>query len=1110
MRSRLRSLCLALLSSAIFVSPASAAVSNRVLIIGVDGAGGSYTQTANMPNLDALAAAGSARYDWLNEGALVPNPPSGYGASGVNWSTIVTGASAAHHGVVDNSFGGSHFDQYPFFFKYLKQKDPTLYTASIVDWAPINTAILDPTTADLAVQGVDDATVASTAVNLLSNGDPDAIFLHFDQVDHAGHGSGWGSTDYYNALQTVDGLIGNVMTALNARPGVANGTESWLVMMSADHGGQGTSHFAGQGLINWEVPFVISGPAVPDGVALKQGTLRDLVPTALWHLGVDPFSTPVDGHVVGIPFGPVNDIVGDLNQDGVVSGNGQGPAATDDVTAFVQGWLTSNHPTVAQSYFKGDLNLDRTTDLKDWIILNKLNPAMAQAALAGLAIPEPAACGLATLALAALAAYRHRNVPSRSRLSVKALALIAVPVVSSIAVPPASAAGLNLVINRDTGAMTITSNPGASQPIIGYQITSSAGTFNRNSWTPIAGRLDDAGDGSIDPDDDWLVLTAANSVVDLSEVSLGAGSIAGGAAINLGAAWAKYYQDSTDVKFLYADGVGVEPLVGAVQFTGNGGASYPRGDVNFDGRLDSEDWSALSTLFGSNLVNKSTAQRYRLGDLNGDGAHTLDDVLQFRLDYDAANGLGAFAAMTTGVPEPTSLLLFACGGLSLLALRRSRLSASCHLLAACALLTAVCISSEAHATTLLSQSFNSIPLGPKVDEALAGANVWSKTPPAGWSIDDSGMPAGGVTEWRGWSFTNPAWWSQAAEDQGRSQFTKGTGVIAVADPDEWDDKTHASGTYNSFLRTPSISLAGVNAGSARLRFDSSWMPEGVQTATVTASYNGGPATEVLRWESEGGNQAFYKSANTNETVTIPLNNPAGAANVTLSFGMTNAGNNWWWAVDNLVVFTPLTLQVDATSGAMKILGDSTIALTGYEIASPSGSLNPAGWRTGNLDAQNVGAPTPASADFNNTGGVNVSDLAVWKTAFGTTAAGDADDDTDSDGADFLRWQRQFGQTSDAGSTWLTLLGTESQLIESFLQGSSTFAADRAIGVGFDAAQGTRDLQFAYTTLAGEKGVGAIQYVNLPPIAAIPEPTSAALLTLASLGLLSMRPRVSTN
>jgi len=60
---------------------------NRVLVIGIDGAGGSFLNAANAPAIDALIAGGGVRYDFLNEGALVPSPPSGYGASGVNWST---------------------------------------------------------------------------------------------------------------------------------------------------------------------------------------------------------------------------------------------------------------------------------------------------------------------------------------------------------------------------------------------------------------------------------------------------------------------------------------------------------------------------------------------------------------------------------------------------------------------------------------------------------------------------------------------------------------------------------------------------------------------------------------------------------------------------------------------------------------------------------------------------------------------------------------------------------------------------------------------------------------------------------------------------------------
>lgn len=49
-------------------------------------------------------------------------------------------------------------------------------------------------------------------------------------------------------------------------------------------------------------------------------------------------------------------------------------------------------------------------------------------------------------------------------------------------------------------------------------------------------------------------------------------------------------------------------------------------------------------------------------------------------------------------------------------------------------------------------------------------------------------------------------------------------------------------------------------------------------------------------------------------------------------------------------------------------------------------------------------------DFNNDGAVDSDDLAVWKTAFGATAGADADGDLDSDGQDFLAWQRNFGRS----------------------------------------------------------------------------------------------------
>jgi hypothetical protein len=56
---------------------------------------------------------------------------------------------------------------------------------------------------------------------------------------------------------------------------------------------------------------------------------------------------------------------------------------------------------------------------------------------------------------------------------------------------------------------------------------------------------------------------------------------------------------------------------------------------------------------------------------------------------------------------------------------------------------------------------------------------------------------------------------------------------------------------------------------------------------------------------------------------------------------------------------------------------------------------------------------PLTADFSGNNMVGTDDLEIWETSFGTVGTatqpqGDADDDMDVDGADFLAWQRQVG------------------------------------------------------------------------------------------------------
>ncbi|MHC4436096.1 MAG: LamG domain-containing protein [Planctomycetota bacterium] len=209
---------------------------------------------------------------------------------------------------------------------------------------------------------------------------------------------------------------------------------------------------------------------------------------------------------------------------------------------------------------------------------------------------------------------------------------------------------------------------------------------------------------------------------------------------------------------------------------------------------------------------------------------------------------------------------------------------------------------------LLIEDFEGVPLGPSAEEAPPGV-FWTDVPPEGWIVDDSGVPGAGdpandgVTEWAGWSFVSKSWWVQVAGDQDRSLFENGSAVVAVVDPDEWDDLPHADGLYNALMSTPAIDISAIEASTLQLKFDSSWLQEDTQTASVTVSYDGGTPIEVLRWESAGGDPAFFKQHAVNETVTVELNNPAGVREMVITFGMLDAGNDWWWAIDNVKVIS---------------------------------------------------------------------------------------------------------------------------------------------------------------------------------------------------------------
>ena len=150
---------------------------------------------------------------------------------------------------------------------------------------------------------------------------------------------------------------------------------------------------------------------------------------------------------------------------------------------------------------------------------------------------------------------------------------------------------------------------------------------------------------------------------------------------------------------------------------------------------------------------------------------------------------------------------------------------------------------------LFSEDFDSLALGPNVDEALAGDAVWTKTAPAGWSIDDSGVPGvgdpdqDGVTEWAGWSFADKDWWAEATGDQRRSEFVNSSGTPLLLMVMNGMINPTPKGIWIPSWSTAAIDVSSAPARTLELSFDSSWRPEYDsnyrQTANITVSFDGG-------------------------------------------------------------------------------------------------------------------------------------------------------------------------------------------------------------------------------------------------------------------------------
>ncbi|MFD7447778.1 phosphocholine-specific phospholipase C [Kitasatospora sp. NPDC059827] len=205
---------------------------------------------------------------------------------------------------------------------------------------------------------------------------------------------------------------------------------------------------------------------------------------------------------------------------------------------------------------------------------------------------------------------------------------------------------------------------------------------------------------------------------------------------------------------------------------------------------------------------------------------------------------------------------------------------------------------------LLDEDFESLADALRPEGGVLG---WTARAPEGWSVVNApGMPQGTV-RLQGWTFhTKREWTVPAGQDRGN--FGRALGVVAVADPDDWDDTGSPSrkGVFDSTLVSPAVPIPAGTA-TLHLAFDSHYRQEAPQKAAVTAVFDNGTETRLVFYSADAtGNDNAGKDAQ-NVQVVRQFAVPTGARSVTLKFRMYDAGNNWYWAVDHIRLDTrPIT------------------------------------------------------------------------------------------------------------------------------------------------------------------------------------------------------------
>jgi predicted AlkP superfamily pyrophosphatase or phosphodiesterase len=254
--------------------------SPRVVILSIDGLRADAIDKAETPNIHGLIARG-ARASQARTIALSNTLPA--------HTSMLCGYPVEVHRVLWDDYQPNRRITTPTLFTATRRQ--ALRSVMVVGKEKFqhfrDTGEVD--SFSLTLRG-DDA-VANEAIVQLGNWS-DLMFVHFPDVDLAGHASGWLSANYLARVGVVDRAIGRVLAAIPA---------SATVIVTADHGGSGFGHGT-NAPEHVTIPWIIAGPGIRRGVTIDTPIVTmDTAATAARILRLD-LPSDVSGRVVSMAF----------------------------------------------------------------------------------------------------------------------------------------------------------------------------------------------------------------------------------------------------------------------------------------------------------------------------------------------------------------------------------------------------------------------------------------------------------------------------------------------------------------------------------------------------------------------------------------------------------------------------------------------------------------------------------------------------------------------------------------------------------------------------------------------------------------------------------------